>query len=56
MSQDNLLTLKQALRENRLSDFIKQEESSGYGMANLDKFEAGIKALTKPQPKDQTSH
>jgi hypothetical protein len=43
------LTLSEALRSNRLPEFIAQEESAGVKPVNTDELEKAIKALaTQP--------
>ena len=51
------LTLTEALRTQRLQEFIDQEEARGVKPVKASELEAAIKLLaTQPQPKDQTSH
>lgn len=51
-----MLTLKKALAENRLSEFVSQEEARGIGPAPIKKFEKLAEALIKaPLQEDQTS-
>ena len=51
------LSLKAALAENRLDDFIAQEEARGVGPVDLSEFEKLAEALAiAPRPEDQTSH
>ncbi len=51
-----MLSLSEALRTGRLSEFINQEEKRGIGPAELKKLEATIKRLaTQPKSKDRTS-
>jgi hypothetical protein len=42
---DEALTLKKALSENRLSEFIAQEEARGVGPANKKDFDAAVRLL-----------
>jgi hypothetical protein len=45
------LTLKKALSENRLREFVAQEEARGVGPANKKEFEKAVRILaTTPQP------
>jgi hypothetical protein len=51
-----MLTLSQAVKEGRLSEFIAQEEARGIGPATrADLDRALAKILKAPQSKDQTS-
>jgi hypothetical protein len=51
------LTLTEALRTGRLSEFIAQEEQRGIGPADQKKIDAAIKRLatTPMKSKDRTS-
>ncbi len=53
-----MLSLKEAIENKQLSEFIRQEEARGIGPAESEK--AFTKALSKivkqPQSEDQTSH
>lgn len=50
------LSLSDALAQDRLEDFIAQEEARGVGPAPVRKFEQLAEALvTAPPPEDQTS-
>jgi hypothetical protein len=49
-------TLRQAIAENRLSDFIEQAEADGIGAADPKLFNELVKGVTTPRPSDQTSH
>lgn len=52
-----MITLAQALKDNRLSEFIAQEEARGIGSVDRSEFDALAKDLVKaPQSEDQTSH
>lgn len=51
-----MLSLAEALRDNRLSDFIAQEEARGVGPIDRAEFDTLAAALIKaPRPEDQTS-
>jgi hypothetical protein len=50
------LTLKDAIRDKRLAEFIAQEEARGLSHADIAKLEAALAAAIKPQrSKSQTS-
>ena len=49
------LSLRQALAEDRLQDFISQAEAQGIGPADRAQFEAMVGRVTAPQPEGQTS-
>lgn len=50
------LTLAQALRSDRLEDFIQQEEARGVEPADMQELLAAIETTIKaPQSEDQTS-
>lgn len=50
------LSLMQALNEDRLEDFIAQEEARGVGPISEAEFDLTASAVIKtPQPDDQTS-
>lgn len=50
------ISLRQALDEGRLTDFISQEEERGIGPANQKQFDRTVKALaTQPQSEGRTS-
>src|SRR5580692_10745771 len=53
-----LLTLSDAIKANRLADFVVQEEARGVGPASQRKLNAAIKKLatTPLKSEDQTSH
>jgi hypothetical protein len=51
-----MITLSDALKSGRLSEFIEQEEARGVGPASKRKLDAAIKKLaTQPRPANQTS-
>lgn len=51
-----MVTLRRAIRENRLDDFIAQEEARGVGPINEAELNDAIKVTIKPQQsEDQTS-
>jgi hypothetical protein len=52
-----MISLSDALKTGRLSEFIEQEEARGAGPASKRKLDAAIKELatTLLPPKDQTS-
>lgn len=51
-----MLTLSDALKANRLREFVAQEEARGIGPADRKKLDALIKKATTPQQsKDRTS-
>ena len=51
-----LLSLKEALKTDRLEEFVRQEESRGVAGAQLAELEETLAAAIKqPQSKDQTS-
>lgn len=51
------LTLAEAIKTNRLEDFIAQEEARGVPVANAKEFQKSIDAIIKATPQeDQTSH
>lgn len=51
-----LLTLKKALDQNRLADFIEQEEARDFLAADKQEVMGAIGAVIKPpRSKDQTS-
>lgn len=50
------LSLAQAVKENRLPEFISQQESLGVGAINRSEFDSVVKeAVTQPQSQDRTS-
>lgn len=50
------LTLREALAEGRLADFIDQAEADGIGPSDREQFEAIVKrVVTAPPPSDRTS-
>lgn len=52
----NYLPLRRAITENRLPEFVDQEEARGIGPAASKKFEELAEAVIKsPQSEDQTS-
>jgi hypothetical protein len=51
------MSLAEAVRQDRLADFIAQEEARGIGPADETPFLAVVKGAVKaPQSEDQTSH
>ena len=51
-----ILTLREALKEGRLADFVAQERARGVGPVDRDELEAAIRATIKPpQSGDRTS-
>lgn len=53
----NRLTLKKAIKDGRLRDFIRQEEDRGAGPADKAEVDEVLERLIKqPQSEDQTSH
>ncbi len=51
-----MLSLREAVRQRRLEEFIRQEEARGVGPVDPETFDAAIKALLKDgQSGDQTS-
>jgi hypothetical protein len=52
----NMLTLSEAVKTNRIKEFIDQEEKRGIGPADRRKLNAAIRKLAiQPLPKDRTS-
>jgi hypothetical protein len=50
------LSLAQAVKENRLPEFISQQESMGVGAINRSEFDSVVEAaVTQPQSQGQTS-
>ena len=50
------ISLADAMKSGRLSDFINQAEREGVGEVSADDFAIALEALIKaPLPKDQTS-
>lgn len=50
-----MLTLSEAIRNRRLTEFVAQEEARGIGPAERKKLDKAIEGLIKqPQSKDQT--
>jgi hypothetical protein len=50
------LTLSEALKSNRLGEFIAQAEAAGIGPISAVEFDTVLGGvLTAPQPEDQTS-
>lgn len=49
------ISLSQAIKEDRLSDFVDQAERDGTGPADRERFDAMVKRVTTLQPEDQTS-
>jgi len=50
-----MLTLAEAIKSNRLTEFIEQEERRGVGPADRKKLEALLEKTTKPiQSEDRT--
>jgi hypothetical protein len=55
MNESNMLTLSEAIKTERLQEFIAQEEKRGIGPVERKKLDATIKLVaTQPQPKDRT--
>lgn len=51
-----MITLSEAIRKNRLPEFVSQEEARGVGPINRADYEAAAAALIKaPQSKGRTS-
>lgn len=50
-----ILTLAEAIEQDRLPEFAAQAEADGIGPADRAQFEALVGTLTAPQPEDQTS-
>lgn len=50
-----MLTLAEAIEQDRLPEFAAQAEAQGIGPADRAQFEALVGTLTTPQPEDQTS-
>lgn len=50
-----MITLSEALAENRLEEFIVQAEAEGIGPVDRAQFDATVGRVTAPQPEDQTS-
>jgi|DeeseametaMP0747_FD_contig_21_902041_length_893_multi_4_in_0_out_0_2 hypothetical protein len=50
-----MLTLAEAIKQDRLPEFAAQAEAQGIGPADRAQFEALVGTLTAPQPEDQTS-
>ena len=50
-----MITLSEALEQDRLEEFIEQAEAEGVGPADRAQFEALVGRVTAPQPEDQTS-
>lgn len=50
-----MLTLAEAIEQDRLDDFTAQAEAQGIGPADRAQFEAMVGRVTAPQPEDQTS-
>ena len=51
------ISLSEAIKTDRLADFIAQEEARGVGPIDRAEFDALAAALIKaPQSEDQTSH
>jgi hypothetical protein len=48
-----MLTLSEALRTNRIRDFVRQEEERGIGPADRKKLDATIKKLAAILPKSK---
>lgn len=49
------ISLSDAIKNGRLSDFVDQAEADGVGPADRAQFDALVGTLTAPQPEDQTS-
>lgn len=50
-----MLTLAEAIEQDRLDEFVAQAEEQGVGPADRAQFEALVGTLTAPQPEDRTS-
>lgn len=51
-----MLSLSEAIRSGRLSDFIDQEEARGVPMCSANELDAALGAVIRPQQSDdQTS-
>lgn len=51
-----MITLSDALRSGRLSEFVEQEEARGVGPVNKKELDTAIKVIaTQPLSEDQTS-
>lgn len=51
-----MITLTQAIKSNRLREFVDQETKRGIGPADSAELETAIKTLaTQPQSEDRTS-
>lgn len=53
--ESSRISLSQAIKEGRLSDFVDQAERDGIGPADRGMFDAIVKRSTEPQPSDRTS-
>lgn len=52
----SIISLAEAIREDRLSEFIEQEESRGVGPADQSAFNEVVKRdATQPRSEDRTS-
>jgi hypothetical protein len=49
-----MLTLADAIAQDRLREFAAQAEAEGIGPADRDQFEALLGRVTAPQPEGQT--
>lgn len=50
-----MITLSEALANDRLDEFIAQAEAEGVGPADRAQFEALVGRVTAPQPEGRTS-
>lgn len=50
-----MLTLAEAIEQDRLDEFVAQAEEQGVGPADRAQFEALVGTLTAPQPEYRTS-
>lgn len=51
-----MLTLNEALRTDRLEDFIAQAEAEGVEAADSEAFDRLVRVVTAPLPEGRTSH
>lgn len=52
----SMLSLSEAIKDDRLIDFVNQQEALGTGPANRAQFDKMVERVTAPLPEDQTSH
>ena len=51
-----MLTLAAAIKENRLADFVREQEKSGHGPIKLKEFDGATTTVVRaPQSLNQTS-